>query len=195
MCSVGVPFGFLCGTLYHTEVGSVVLPTPDVIGELKLGERDSMYLSSCDISQYYNRLEAPAFLVPLLGPPRVRNFDVDTVLTCEYVVPCLLCVLMGATFAVSLAQAGSMEIIRKTLLGDTLFKCDADPTSMKLRDGPGTQMVYIDDFNSVGTKRAGVNKAASHIAETLENFGFPSEEKKRQVASSEYAGVALGLWW
>lgn len=43
---------------FRSEASRVELPTPDVLAALRLPEGQSLFLVSCDISQYYNRLKA-----------------------------------------------------------------------------------------------------------------------------------------
>lgn len=69
-----------------------------------------------DISQFYNWLNALAFLILLLVLRRVLSQFVDTGIKTGYVVPCLTCVPMGAYFEVALAQAVSGAALRRIRL-------------------------------------------------------------------------------
>lgn len=56
-------------------------------------------------------------------------------------------------------------------------------------------IVYLDDFNTVGTQRVLVNSESRRIATTLEAHNLLEATTKRQVASRDHPGVAIGLWW
>lgn len=117
------------------------LPTQDLLSELQLHPGRELFLASCGISQYYNRLKAPPFLVPFLGLPRVSSSLVDTELRSDFVVPCLLCIPMGATFAVHVAQAASLALVRRSGVIGHALTLDSDRT---LREKSTIQVVYID---------------------------------------------------
>ena len=154
-----------------------------------------LYLGGCDISQFYNRLEAPEFLIPFLGLPRVRSATVNNSLSSEFVVLCLTYIPKGATFAVSLAQTVSLSILRRARLQHPpLSRSTALP--IPLREGQGTQLAYIDDLISIGTDKEGLNSAVSTIVRELQEAGLPVEGKKTQLATEGVHGEALGLrWW
>lgn len=116
---IWVGLGLTCCSSH--EARSVELPTPIVLADLRLPPGELLYLASSHISQFYNKLAVPEFLVPYLGLPRVRSSLVDTMLTSEFVIPCLLCIPMGANFAVSLAQAVSMAAVTAAGLGSHLL--------------------------------------------------------------------------
>lgn len=178
--------------LFNPLASSVELPTPDLLSELSLAEGEHLFLAGCDISQYYNRLRPPAFLVPFFGLPRIRSTLVQAGIDSEYVVPCLLCIPMGATFAVQLSQAASLALVRRAGLGNRRVDSASDRT---LCGGFGSQLTYIDDCNSVGTSLTGVNEATRRIIHTLEHHGLPTAEKKLQWAQEDTTAAALGLWW
>lgn len=179
--------------LLNPGASFVELPTPDMLSSLSLPKGKTLYLSSCDISQFYNRLKAPEFLIPFLGLPRVKSSLVAVQTESEYVVPCLLCVPMGATLAVGLAQTVSMAILsRAALARPPLTRNEID---VKIRNGEGSQIVYIDDFTTIGTSCAQVNEATKKIIEVLKQCHLPVEAGKTTWACGGVPGVALGLWW
>lgn len=94
--------------LFNVEASEVELPTPDLISSFRVPDGEELHIGGCDISQFYNRLRAPDFLVPYLGLPRIRSALVKSKHSSRYVVPCLRCIPMGATFAVALAQRVSI---------------------------------------------------------------------------------------
>lgn len=136
--------------LLRPEASRVELPTPHVLADLRVPKNERLFLASCDISQFYNRLAAPPFLIPFLGLPRVRSALVDADKSTKFVVPCLRCISMGATFAVSIAQTISQAAIRAAGLGNHLLMRSKE---VWLEGGPGAQIAYIDDLSSVGTSR------------------------------------------
>lgn len=177
--------------LFRPEGSGVELPTPYVLAELRLPVGENMFPASCDISQFYNQLATPAFLVPYLGPPKVRAVLVHTTFDCEFVIPCLRCVPMGATFAVSLAQSVSLAAVRSA--GREDHNLD-QKHEVWLNGGPGEQVTYVDDVSSVGICRAKVNASSRDIISALEKLNLPTEAKRRQVATILVLWVALGLW-
>lgn len=178
--------------LFNPEASSVALPSPDLLCSLRLPPGSRLYLSGCDISQYYNRLRAPDFLVPFLGMPRVRSAALGLSPPHEVLVPCLRCIPMGASFAVNLAQRATLAILQRSGVCKSLVERGA---ARQLRGGMGTQVPYIDDCNSVGTSASGVNEATRRIMATLEKHGLPVTPKKTQWADDTSPACALGLWW
>lgn len=122
------------------------LPTPDLLASLHMDRGQTLHLASCDISQYYNRLRAPPFLIPFLGLPKIRSSKLCLATDSEFVVPCLRCIPMGATFAVGLAQTVSTAIIRRSGLLPSLLTTAGSRTIPKR---VGTVIVYIDDVSVV----------------------------------------------
>ena len=78
-----------------------------------------------------------------------------------HVVSCLLCIPMGATTAVDLAQAVSLAIIREAGL-------EAKEAYAELRDyelgRDALVHIYTDDLNSVATRGKLVNNATKYIS-------------------------------
>lgn len=178
---------------FRDEATHVDLPSPDLLSTLQTPAGSSLFLSGCDISQFYNRLSVPSFIVPFLGLPRIRSDLVTTNLSCAFVVPCLLCVPMGAKFSVALAQSISVSILRRANLSPpTPFSSTTDVT---VPGGTGLQIPYIDDLNSVSTSADGANEATRRTCEALRNAGLPVEEKKTVWAGAGGPAEALGLWW
>lgn len=182
--------------LFNEAAKSVELPTPDFLASLRLPTDQRLFLASCDISQFYNRLRAPEFLVPFFGLPRVRRSLLRTFSDLPpsdgYVVPCLRCIPMGATFAVNIAQHVSLAIVRRAGLGRTVLDTSS---SRSITGGVGRQLVYIDDISAVGTSLRGVNKVTDRIVSALTAANLPTEPRKLQRASATTPSEALGLWW
>ena len=178
--------------LFSEAASEVELPTPDLLSSLQLGASSPLHLASCDVSQFYNRLRAPDFLIPFLGLPRVRAADVQSPASTNYVVPCLLCIPMGATFAVALAQKASLAIIRHAGLSHALVTMGRN---RKIDGKSGRVIVYIDDVNVVGTSAKSVNESIEKVIRTFASFSLPDVPAKRQYAPSSVPPEALGLWW
>lgn len=161
---------------------------------LRLAPGEKLYIGGTDISQFYNRLKAPAFPIPLLGLPKIKAGEVGaSPLESEYVVPCLTCIPMGATFAVSLAQRVSIGILDRAGLprpGPL-----AHLVVSLVRDGTGTHIPYIDDHNSYGSSMEGVNAATVIIIDVLHEAQLPVEDSKTAWDIAGNPGEALGMWW
>lgn len=184
--------GERCNLLFNPDANAVDLPSPDVLCGMRLPPGSHLHISGCDVLQYYNKLRAPDFLVPFFGLHRARASGLGISSTVNFVVPCLRCIPMGTTFAVSLAQRATVAIMRRAGLCKSMVVSGAVRT---LRGGMGSQMPYIDDCNSVGTSAAGVNKATERVIEELDRAGLPVAPKKTHWAGSGAPGSALGLWW
>lgn len=169
----------------------VELPTPDILASLHLEQGESLHLASCDISQYYNRLQAPAFPVPFLGLSRIRRSKLGFESGPEVFVPCLRCIPMGATFAGHLAQGASIAIVRRSgLLGSLIGGSGRQIVPRQV----GTIVVYIDDITVVSTSACTANDSTSRNVSTLSGHKLPDAPDKRQMAPSGKPGEALGLW-
>lgn len=178
--------------IFIPEASGVELPSPDLLCSLHLPAGARLFLSGCDISQYYNRLRAPEFLAPFLGLPHIFSSALGILTQHEYVVPCLRCIPMGASFAVNIAQRATLSIMKRVGIGKVLVERGA---TRELRGGMGTQLPYIDDCNSVGTSASGVNEATRRIISSLKKHGLPVAPQKTQWADSSSPACALGLWW
>lgn len=108
--------GNRCNPLFRPEASYVESATLGLLADLHLPLSERLYLFGCDILQYYIRLKAPDFLVLFLELPRVLSSQVSRTTRTEYVLPYLQCILMGASFAVHLAQAASLSILRRSRL-------------------------------------------------------------------------------
>lgn len=100
--------------LFNPVASRVELHTADILAELRIGRNETLKLVRCDVSQYYNRLKAPEFLIPFLGLPRVRCSSLGIDLDTDFAVSCLRCIPMGATFAVRLAKSAFINLIRRS---------------------------------------------------------------------------------
>lgn len=148
--------------LFRPEASKVELPTPDIISTFRLPPGRGLFLSGCDVRQFYNKIRAPAFLIPYLGLPRVPSDLVETSLTSRFVVPCLRCIPMGATFAVAIAQAVSTAVVRASGYGvgspfDSL-------RYGRVEHHKPLVLPYIDDLTSVGSAPRIVDAATSAIS-------------------------------
>ena len=176
--------------LFNPDARSVELPTPDIVSSLRLEQGDQLYLSSCDISQFFNRLKVPEFLIPYLGLPRVKASEVG-IDQKGYVVPCLRCVPMGASFSVAWAQLVSVNSLRK-------MKLPVPDSPRNLIDAKidRLQLPYIDDHNSIGTNKDEVNSRTNQIAISLANENLHVEPSKNIYADGITPSDSLGLsWW
>lgn len=100
---------------------------------------------------------------------------------------------MGATFAVHLAQAASLAVLQRMWLRNPPLMRDS--TDLRVRDGEGTALAYIDDMTVVGTDREGVNSATRRVMQQLKEANFPGKESKTLWADEVHPGETLGLWW
>lgn len=87
--------------LFREEATSVELPTPNLVTSMFIDEGEALFLSGCDIYQYYKRFRSPADQVPLLGLPRIEAKLIAITSPSGYVTPLLTCIYMGTTFAVA----------------------------------------------------------------------------------------------
>lgn len=159
-------------TAAHTE-----LPTPYVLSTLRLPPGKKFFIAGCAISQLYNRLRTPPFLIPFLGLPKIRSCHVRRPPTAEFIVPWLTSIPMGASFAFALAQAISLSIVRSSGLSPP--RNLSDLLDSTIPSGRGAQLVYIDDHNSIDTSAGGVNLARDTVAAELEGAGLPVEQSKK----------------
>lgn len=149
-------------------------------------EGKRLFLQGCDISQYYHGLKAPSFLVSLVGLPRVMASLFTTDLVCETVVPFLLCVPMGASFAVLLSQTGRISNLnREGLPVPVLF---VNSISCELSKS-GIRLPYIYDKNSIGTNQRTVNRATGCIRSYLARNNLPVEDGK------SFEPMDQNQWW
>lgn len=177
--------------LFRREASAVELPTPDLLAGLELPVGKSLHFASCNVSQHYNRLRAPKFLIPFLDLPRIRASHLGLASKSGYLVPRLQCIPMGATFAVALAQKLSIAIIHRSGLGRNLFHMSRDNA---ICASHGTIVLYLDDFSAVGTDRHGVNRGIDRIEQTLQRYNLPPAANKRQYAHGA-PNEGLGMWW
>lgn len=98
---------------------------------------------------------------------------------------------MGATFAVSWAQAVSLSVVRRCGLGRFLL---SPGTNIPGRGGEKI-VVYIDDITIVGTNKRSVNQILKKIIACLRERNLPAEPRKT-VYASKGPTDSFGLrWW
>lgn len=79
---------------------------------MSLYKDEYLFVSDFDTSQYYNRLQTPPGLIPLLGFPRISTKLLGTNYPTDYVTPFLTCNPIGAIFAVAHAQRFTNAVLR-----------------------------------------------------------------------------------
>lgn len=82
--------------LFGEEASAIKQTTPDVVPSSFLNKSKDLFLSACDLSQYYNNIWASYSLVPLLGLPRSEARLLGTSYASRHVTSCLTCIQMGA---------------------------------------------------------------------------------------------------
>lgn len=180
--------------LFNPAASAVQLPTPDIIGSLYIKEWQDFCVAGCDISQYYNRLQAPPNLIPLLGMPKLPAAELGLVSDSEYVTPCLTCVPMGATFSVALAQAVSSAALRQeqALPVPPDFVSPLDTQIPK----QGLVLPYIDDVTSIAPTATRANNNRDLAASALAAVQLNTDPRKNFSSDERPYQVALGLaWW
>lgn len=179
---------------FRGEASTVDLPTPDLVSSLFPDEGEVLFLSSCDLLQYYNRLRAPFDLVPFLGFPWLKERLLWMTTAFGYVTTFLTRILMGASFAVSLAQRVSNAVLcSASLPPPTPF---ASLHDSRIRKGSITTLPYIDDINIIGTSVSVVNSARDKAAAAFSKANLPTELSKNVDAGTGDYSVAIGLaWW
>lgn len=80
---------------------------------------------------------------------------------------------MGAHFAVALAQRVGLAILYRSDFQDSVVTHDSPPL---LTGSEGKQVHYVDDLNSVGIDRLGVNQASAKIVSVLHQFCLPDDQ-------------------
>lgn len=177
--------------LYREEAGYNELPNPDLFSTLIVPPDKNLYTASCDISQFYNRIKAPEFLIPFFGLPRIRAARLGITSTHEFLVPCLRWIPMGATFAVMLAQKVSLAVVRRSGFSRNIISS----SSSKFVEGKsGRVAVYIDDITVLSTRRKVANRILVRIIQQFRRHGLPVEESKTSFADFTPSD-ALGIRW
>lgn len=93
-------------------------------------------------------------MVPIFCLPRARPSSVNTCLTDELFVPCLLCVPMEPLLAFSLAKDVTSSVLQKEVVPTPrkLSTFIYQPIETAIRSLP-----YIDDVNSIRSNKLKVN--------------------------------------
>lgn len=180
--------------LFREEAKPVDLPTPDILGSLFLDQGEELFLSGCDLSQFYNRLKAPRDLIPLLGMTRIEAKLVSNTSSSKFVISCLTCILMGTSFAVALRQRVTTKILRDSGLSPT--SPFASLLDARLRRSETISVPYIDDVNLLGTSASQLNNERDRAARAFAAANLPTEPIKNVIASQSLYSIAIGLaWW
>lgn len=180
--------------LFRQEASSVELPTPDLISSMFVDQGEELFVSGCDLSQYYNRLRAPSEMVPLLGFPRLKAALLGMTTPSGYITPCLTCIPMGASFAVALAQRVTTAVLRSAgFPPPTPFSSLLDS---RLRKNNITPLPYIEDINIIGSSATKVNSARDRVALSFTQAKLPTEPSKNVKSGAGDYSIAIGLtWW
>lgn len=136
---------------FNQELASVVLPSPDMLGEVHLDSSQSLFTSTSDVSQMYNRLRAPRWLWRYFGLPRIWGPTYDSTLEADFYYPALKVIPMGWSLAVRFAQAVHLEILRRAGVQDEEFLLRGSYLSSPLHSSVTTLLPYIDDLAVLGT--------------------------------------------
>ena len=160
----------------------VELPSPEIISTLSLPQGEQIFVSGCEFSQFYNRLLAPSFLVPLIRLPRVRTVEVACDLPVPFVIPCLRVIPMGATFSVALAQAVSLAVLRRANICPQ--NTANEIANAVISHSRPLHIPYIDDINTVTSNPKFSNDATVRTARIAASVGLPVAEGKRSLLES-----------
>lgn len=98
---------------FNHKLAPVVLPYPDMVGDVYLASPDPLFLSASYLSQMYNRHRPLAWLWRYLGPPRACRQSFNPSLRAYYYLPVLKVVPLGWSVAVGLVQAVLLKILRR----------------------------------------------------------------------------------
>lgn len=179
---------------FKTELASVVLPSPDMFGELLLEPGANLYMSTSDISQMYNRLRAPRWLWRFFGLPRIWGPTYDSAFTSEFYYPCLTVIPMGWNLAVRFAQAVHLEILRRCGFPDSVLVLRGKFCPTTLRDRLVAVLPYIDDLAVAGTDAEVVNSTHAVAKVRFGESGLPiHEEKDNPATEQELKKRCLGM--
>ena len=180
---------------FNQDLATVVLPSPDMLGEVFLPSPQRLFASTSDVSQMYNRLLAPQWLWRYFGLPRVWAPSFDPTLKEDYYHPALKVIPMGWSLAVRFAQAVHLEILRRAgVPAGTLLLRGSYLSSPLSCDAAVTFLPYIDDLAVLGTSVNVVNTSHQSIKEHLIASGLPVHPGKNYPASfSRSTTTCLGL--
>lgn len=177
---------------FREEASYVELPDAGTLSQLEMSGADALFVGSCDISQFYNRLRAPDFLVPFLGLPRIRTSYLDPQPEFDVGIPCLRCIPMGATFAVMVAQKVSLSIVKRSGLGRGIVSL----ASSKLITKTEPKIpVYIDDITVMSGRRNVTNRALTRIIQELRRWGLPIAAEKTHFSTGQPLDSLGFRWW
>lgn len=177
--------------LFNEDASYVALPNRDLFSSLNIPSGKNLYSASCDISQFYNRIKAPDFLVPFLGLPRVRATSLGISSSHQFLVLSLRCILMGATFPVMLAQKVSLAVVRRSGFSRNIISS----SSSRCVDGKTARVAaYIDDITVLCTRRRVANRTLTRIIQEFRRHGLPVEDSKTSFTDLSPSD-ALGIRW
>ena len=169
----------------NQEPETVVLLSPDMLGEAFLPSSQRRFASTSDVSQIYNLLLAPQCLWRYFGVPRVWGPSFEPTLKDDYSHPALKIIPMGWSLAVRFAQAINLQLLRRDVVpAGTLLLRGSYISSPLSCDAAVTFLPYIDDLAFFGTSVNVVNIIHQSIKEHLIASDLPVHPGKEYHASS-----------
>ena len=177
-----VPFNALCVPPPHVD-----LPTPDVLGRLRLRSGSRLWSGKSDRDNFYHRLVIPAWMRPYLALPPVDASSLGLGLS-GLLYPCCVTLPMGWSHSVYVAQTLHLFQIDKCgcfPVGSRVL-ASTDPYIDRFR-----HVVYIDDVG--GLDPGGDSEKYMCLYEAhMSSVGLPGKASKRVPMSTEPLDL-LGL--
>lgn len=170
------------------EPPRVVLPTPDVMVQLRAEPGVPLFVAKCDLSDYYHQLLLPEWLRPFFALPAVPAHVLgdECVRACGeqdvLVYPCCTTVPMGWSHSVWVAQRAHEHVIdTKTAMqpADRITP-DTDVRLDRTRHG-----VYIDDVFWLGHDQQSVDQQQREYIGAMTAARLPPKPKKTVTATAD----------
>lgn len=163
------------------------LPHPGLFMQMKMSEKEELYVGKLDIDKFYNRLRLPEHLLPYFGLPPIyleKNGHE------KKWWPRLRTVPMGWSHSVTISQAvhGEPSFSDASLSEKSKIKEGNSRTDVACRFGR-----YIDDFFVFGTNKRNVMRTYDKVWSAFEQTGLPPKRTNCERQQKKTSTTILGI--